>query len=189
MVAGQVSIHGEGAPQSALPLVRVLVVYEDTVTRDRAIAMSDRLMRQLWGDVDFEFAWWRFDYLEDPELARAAATEAAQTDVLVFSAHDHRELPPAIERWIESWLPEREHTDGVLGAVIGSDPAPGAMPVHVYLREVARRARMDFLPETFQALPADFDCSVEAMQKRATTKTSVLESILGKRWVPWTQEG
>lgn len=157
-----------------------VVIYEDTATRDRAIHLCDSLVRNFWSDLSIEFTWWKFDYLRDAEISRLAAEAAAPADLVLFSAHARKELPPSVESWIESWLRRREDRPAALVALIGlaTDQFKGLSPIHIYLRDVAERARMDYLPHVLQTFGERTDVSTEAIASRAGKVTALLDGIL-----------
>ena len=157
-----------------------LIAYEDSLTRDRAMRICDRLVEKFWKDVEFDYSWWRFDFLRDVEIVDAAAQSAARADLILVSAHAGRELPPAVQKWIETWLPLRKSGGGVLAAMIGTgqDQYRGLTPIHVYLRETAQRANMDFLSQMIDAPIGRLDGSIETITNRAEKVTSLLDNIL-----------
>ena len=123
----------------------VLIVYEDHATRDRAMSTRDSLVRKHWADFEFNFSWWKFAYLRDSAIAAAAASAAASANVVIFSAHVGKELPPVVKSWVEKWASKREGQKGALVALIGT-PEDVMTPTHYYLRNVAVRTKMDYLP-------------------------------------------
>jgi hypothetical protein len=157
-----------------------VVLYEDHATRDRAMDVCDRLVHKFWADVEFEFSWWRFDFLGDAALAGDAVRLAARSELILLAAHAGRELPPPVKSWIEGWLPIREPGFGVLVAMIGTeaDRLKGLSPIHVYLREAAQEANMDYLPQVIDGPPGKFDASIETISKRAEKVTTLLDNIL-----------
>ena len=163
-----------------------LVAYEDSITRNRAMRICDRLVQKFWKDFEFDFSWWRFDFLRDAELAQAAAAAAADSDLVVISAHGGRELPAPAQQWIESCLPRRGPGTCILVAMIGTadDQIRGLTPIHVYLREVAQRANMDYLPQVVDAPLNELNTSIETISKRAEKVTSLLDGILHRPTVP-----
>ena len=122
------------------------VVYEDTASRDRALRLCDDLVRNLWNDFDFDFSWWRFDYLEDPAIARLAAESALWSDITMFSSGSVSDLPVPVRKWVDDWSHRRLADAAVLVALVGAGANPGDTPVHFYLRQKAAQAHMDFLP-------------------------------------------
>ena len=91
-----------------------------------------------------------------------------------------------VKSWIESWLPIREPGFGVLVAMIGTDAdrLKGLSPIHVYLREAAQQANMDYLPQVIDAPLGKLDTSIETITKRAEKVTSLLDDILHRPPTP-----
>lgn len=163
-----------------------VVLYEDHATRDHAMEVCDRLVHKFWADVEFEFSWWRFDFLHDSALASDAVRLAARSELILLAAHAGRELPSPVKGWIESWLPIRKPGFGVLVAMIGTeaDRLKGLSPIHVYLREAAQRAYMDYLPQVIDGPLSKFDVSIETISKRAEKVTTLLDNILHRPPTP-----
>lgn len=97
------SLHGKDR-------CHVMVVYENSETRDRATAACDFLMQTFWADTEFEFYWWKLEYLNAPELGERAALNAADADILFFSFN---ESPPRQE-WLDRWLTHRGNRPGLM---------------------------------------------------------------------------
>ena len=147
----------------------VLIVYEDHATRDRAMSTCDSLVRKHWADFEFNFSWWKFAYLRDSAIAAAAAEAARNANVVIFSAHIGKELPPVVKSWVEKWASKREGQKGALVALIGA-PEDSMTPTHYYLRNVALRTKMDYLPPTVgvqssvqRGLDRSLDCVPKAI--------------------------
>jgi hypothetical protein len=92
----------------------VVVLYEDKPTRDRAMVLCNRLMKNFWSDVEFDFHWWRTDFLDDPRMAQIAAADATAADLFIFSSSPETGLSPMFLKWFEGWSREREMRDGLL---------------------------------------------------------------------------
>ena len=163
-----------------------LIAYEDSLTRNRAMQICDRLMEKFWMDMEFDLSWWRFDFLRDAGIVKAAANAAARSDLILVSAHAGRELPSHVQKWIETWVPRRELGNGVLVAMIGTseDQLRGLTPIHVYLREAAQRANLDYLPQVVDAPLNELNTSIETISKRAEKVTSLLDGILHRPTIP-----
>ena len=178
--------------KSSGPLVKkedsfsAVVLYEDHATRDRAMEVCDRLVHKFWADVEFEFNWWRFDFLNDSALASEAVQLAARSELILLAAHAGRELPPQVKSWINGWLPIREPGIGVLVAMVGTeaDQLKGLSPIHVYLRETAQQANMDYLPQVIDGPLGKFEASIETISKRAEKVTTLLDNILHRPPTP-----
>jgi len=161
-------------------LFSAVVLYEDHATRGRAMDICDRLVHKFWADVEFDISWLRFDFLNDSTLAGDAVRLAARSELILLAAHAGRELPTAVRSWIESWLPVREPGFGVLVAMVGTeaDRFRGMSPIHVYLREAAQRASMDYLPQVIDGPLGTLETSIETITNRAEKVTSLLDGIL-----------
>jgi hypothetical protein len=167
-------------------LFSAIVLYEDIVSRERAMELCDRLVHKFWAEVEFEFSWWRFDFLHDSALAGDAVRLAARSELILLAAHAGRELPPPVRSWMEGWLPIREPGFGALVAMIGTDADQlrGLSPIHVYLREAAQRANMDYLPQVIDAPLSTLDTSIDTIANRAEKVTSLLDDILHRPPTP-----
>ena len=182
MGAVKVNRSAEKILLQAAETFSVAVTYADAFTRERAIRICDHMVVELGKDLNFTFSWWKFDYLCDPKLSRMAAQAAAQADMIIFSAHADDELSAAVRSWIESWVPKKEKQPSALVALIGTieDPQKGLTPAHFYLRNVAQRAKMDYLPQAMVPL-SDAQCgSVDSVLRRAEATTPFLREILDR---------
>jgi len=157
----------------------VVVVYEDTVARDRAMELCDNLVREFWSNIEFNFNWWRFSYLQERLLAEEATAHALTARVIIFAAPPQEDLPKAVQDWVESWVDKRAEREGaVIGlAATGGAFAPGSAQ-DLYVRSVARRAGLDYLTEALPVLPGALPNSLDTYSQRAAQKTSVLDEIL-----------
>jgi hypothetical protein len=160
----------------------VTVLYEDTVARERALSLCHHLVRGFWAEIDFAFSWWRFRFLQDPDIAQAAAEAAAAADVLLVSAVRQDDPPDEVRQWVELWIPRRS-AEGVLFALLGDDASTEvtASPLRTYLQTVARRAGMDCLPRVGDEPWLSAPESVRRIENRALQGSRVLDDIL-RHW-------
>ena len=160
----------------------VVVVYEDTLTRDRAMSVCDELVQQFWAEVEFEFSWWRETYLADSNIASEAACVATNADLIIFSTHAEGELSATTAAWIETWLDKRGTREGALIGLIGTpeDPSAGTALKHDYLRRVAQRGGLDYLSSILPITQRELGDSIESIHHRAEQTTSVLDQILNQ---------
>lgn len=154
----------------------VVVVYDDVITRQRAMTACDFLMQQLWSEVEFDFHWWRTDFLEHPVMAHAAAGQARAADFLIFCSSTENEFSPALKTWFESWSADRQGRDGVLLNLTTTSPRS----VEEFLRGVADRAMLDYFATTRQTLTGNLPASFEEAEQRACQISSVLDEILNQ---------
>jgi len=163
----------------------VTLLYEDTDVRQRAMRMCDHLMRQFWSDIEFDFNWWRFTFLEDPILARQAGRHLTDADVVIFAARRENELPPTLRNWLEGHLETRGVREGAFIALFGEEDGPPRADSRkdLYLRALAQRNGMDYLTEPPAALPGRLPDSLDTFSQRAQQHSSVMDGIL-QREVP-----
>jgi hypothetical protein len=165
---------------------RGIVVYEDQQTRDRALRLCDELVRKFRHDLGMDFSWWRFDYLRDSDLAKLAADAAVNADIVVFSVRGANELPPPVRLWIDSWVDRQMSRPNALVALIGvaDQPSIGLTPIHIYLREIARQAGMEYLSHLSDASTFRLDTSRHGIAGRAGEVTTLLDKMLHRASIP-----
>jgi hypothetical protein len=159
----------------------VTVVYEDTGARERALRLCHHLVQGFKSEIDFVFNWWRFRYLEDPDIAQAAAQAAAQADIILFSTTNRDDPPEEVRNWTELWVPLRNPGEGVLLVLTEDTESDGlsASPLFRFLRNLARRAAMDCLPRAADepwSMPSGG--GMRDIQNRAAQGTRILDDIL-----------
>jgi len=127
------------------------VAYEGVPSRDCAIQLCDRVFHNFCGEVDFQADWWGFKYLGTQELGEQAAREAADSDLLIVSAEGRGDFALDMKYWFERWLwklAKREPREAALVSLVlplASAAEHGGAKEH-YLRALARRANLDYLP-------------------------------------------
>src|SRR2546423_15552467 len=80
-LASRMKSVGEQRQLKGTETFSIVVVYEDTSTRNHAIRICDHLETKLGSETSFNFSWWKFDYLGDPFLSAEATAAAAQSDM------------------------------------------------------------------------------------------------------------
>src|SRR4051794_7290746 len=160
---------------------RAVIAHEnDPSSGELANQLCRAMEREFGGDLGFEFGWWTFDRLADSKELHAAAEDAAEADLILFSVHAGNELPRPVQEWIEAGLARRRKTGGAVAILIGPAQAPRAAnwPIDCYLRYLAERAAMDFWVstpfETSEPMPDSLNTFIE----RAHEVSAVLEKIL-----------
>lgn len=158
----------------------VVVVYQDSATRQRAMDACDFLMHKFWSEVEFDFHWWRADFLEQEALAQTAAEQAANADFLIVCSSPTHPLSPALKRWFESWIEIRHGRDGALLDLTESGLTEAGAPQTTgnFLRGIARRAMLDYFTTAQHTLMGTLPASYEEVDERASQRSSVLDEIL-----------
>jgi len=138
-------VEGEEKSKYAL---NVVGVYQDTRTHSWAAPMC-HLVTQLAKDELVQNRWFHVGSLTDAGIFHDAVHAALEADVIVITLYAAEELPLNLYVWIDAWLPRRRSRLGALTALIGVTEPPNAQPAHTldYLRDVARRAQLDFIPQ------------------------------------------
>ena len=130
----------------------LVVTYEDTDTRTRALHLYDHLAQQLLDDYDFQCSWWKFDHLVNPVLQQEAADAAMDANMVILSIRAHRELPAVHKAWLDDWIVRRHHRKAALVVMIAdtSQPERDAAQSLAYLKNAARIGHMDFFLHGFE---------------------------------------
>lgn len=135
------------APSETEQALNVVFIYQDTLTRQWAAELWDRVGK-LIDNGGICSKSWNLSDLEGAFVFAEAVRAAAEADVLVISVCDAGDLPRLLQAWIDGWMPRRAGRAGTLVALIGVPTRPDALSgrAHEYLETVARRAGLDFLP-------------------------------------------
>jgi hypothetical protein len=137
--------------------VKVLLMYEDLATGNKAMRVLDSLRHHCDRDVSFHSDMWKFDTLRSAAICRLAAQDAAGADVVVISAHGSEELPDELKAWFRQWTQHRAVHPTALVALLDHsaeflrelDPARG------YLEKVAHHAGLEFIPMVIEGEEID----------------------------------
>ena len=131
---------------------RVLIVYEDYPSGQRAMETYQRLLSEFGRDFDFRISIWSFGVLQCARLNEHAIHDAVGADAIILSGPLHRGLPVEIKRWIEGWALQKIGKEAVLIALLGAKSGQDEMmSTGSYLKEIAAKAEMDFLIEELQS--------------------------------------
>ena len=161
-------------------LFKVLIIYEEVTTGQRAMRMIGDVLRGSGAHTDFEPSLWKLDLLLVPKFRELAAREAAAADMVVISAHDRETLPVAVQTCVEAW-PSRVPTHrGALVALIElTETQTEARPeTALFLRKLAEQAGMDFFVQWFRPPARTTELTVAQIAQRAGVVSSVLDEIL-----------
>jgi hypothetical protein len=161
----------------------LVVAYEDTSTRNRALLLYDHLSAQLADDYDFQCTWWKFDHLCSHTLREQAADAAAAANMVMISLRSGHILPPLARIWIETWLSQKEIRKSALVGLVEErqDSDPATSPVARYLERIARKAKMDFFIHGFATANEPEECSLDTITERARKVTPLMQGILDYR--------
>ena len=153
--------------------LRICVVFDEEVSARNA----EFLIANVAFDYECETQSLRFDQLEAPKSAVAAARRVAGTDILVLAARGDRELPSHIRLWLGLCLGLRdEGQEGALVALVTE--VEGAADLHSsivdYLETIAIIGGVAFFA---RKQPSPLTLKVGGKDRE--TKTERLKSKLG----------
>jgi hypothetical protein len=135
-------------------------VYQDIVTRDWAL-QTCRQATQLAGEERVQNMLYYAHSLRDPGVLLEAVRAALLADVILVSVHAADELQLELHVWIDAWLPRRLSRAGALTALIGVAEPSNSQSVRTleYLKAVACKAQLDFIPQERRRTMASFQTS------------------------------
>lgn len=176
----------DGAGPETKAMWSVVVVYDDTATRESAVTFCDQLVGRFWAKCEFEVSWWESALLEKPTAAGEATERAARADLVIFSSTPQGDFPLPVKAWVESWLQQRGDREGTLvGLMAPSEEYPGGEgQKHYYLRNAAHRGALDYLTHIPQDISRPIPDSLDSYTARADQVTSLLDDILRQQTVP-----
>jgi hypothetical protein len=161
----------------------VVVVYETPAIREHAVRFCERLEHERDSAASAEMNWWSFRFLGHSATGSHAAQKASRADVVIFAMDAAGDLPDEIKSWIELWLNKRGEREGALVGLLAREDRSNDVPPfrEIYLRNIARRAGMDFLSHAAPTVAKAIPDSLDSYSERAGQMTSVLDSILRMR--------
>jgi len=160
-------------------LCDLVVVYEDTTTRHRALQLCGHLAQQLQDDCDFQCSWWNLDQFDNPGLCQQAADATAKADMVMVSLRDDERLTAALDRWLKGWLSRRGDRQSALVVLLEEEGQPGDRThlLQSQLQQAARQARMDFFVHAYESPEPRPPYSAESLANRAQTVTPMQKQL------------
>jgi hypothetical protein len=140
------------SPSYALNLT---MVYDQAISQFCASHLCDRVTR-IAGPEALSVAGWRIDELDRPEVLPQALQATLKADVILVSLAAGTTVPVPLCVWIDVWLPRRGRRPGTLVALIGPSDSTDSppCPAELYLRAVAARGGLDYVPMALSPCPA-----------------------------------
>jgi hypothetical protein len=163
----------------------LVIAYEDTTTRNRALTLYDHLAQELIDDCDFQCSWWKFEHFLSPSFRDHASDLAAQANMVVLSLRSATRLPDSVQGWVESWLSKKGRQKSALVTLVAGAPVDPreVCPIQAYLEKVAHAANMDFFSHIFDQ-PSDQTAHFRAkLESQANFVTPLMEEILEEKFV------
>lgn len=151
-----ISLSREGVTSSTEPWMslNVAVMYQDAITRGWALQLDGRTTEWL-GSGAMHSTWWKMDFLDHSKIFEESVKAVLVADLLIVAVHASEVIPPSLERWFGAWLPQRTQGDGALVAMVGTTGKSGPALAFTleYLRRVANRGGLDFIPQEKRVMP------------------------------------
>jgi hypothetical protein len=156
----------------------VLVLYEDLATRQRGLAACDYLIKNFWAEVEFEFHWWRTDFLADALLAAVAAEKASEANLIFLCSAGTKQPSATLIAWFDSWIENRLAGEGMLVNLITSETSAHHRQVgELFLREISRRADLDYLGTFPQTSTGTFPASAMDAEHQASQMSTEIKEL------------
>lgn len=127
--------------------IRLLVCYDNAEGRLRAARALRRLGQKVGAWLDLRAGWSSLEFLTHPDGIRGLTDQLTRADILLISVSAALGLPLAVRAWLETALqPGGERRTALLALLErGRSSHSRCSATHWFLREVARRAGIDFL--------------------------------------------
>jgi hypothetical protein len=122
-----------------------VAAFEDALTEARVNEFCQTLGRQLGEKCEVTQQMWLFNELRVPQLRNIAAGEAARADLIIISAHHAQSFPGEVKGWVDSWLGHKGSRPVALLALFDPVYQGDSTALQSYLKEVAKRGKMEFL--------------------------------------------
>lgn len=125
---------------------KVVVFCEDTQARAGAMHVCERLVDRFAEELDFEFGWWKFSRLAEPNIAQRASVAASAADIVIFCVR-RTDLSREASEWLDAWMNSGVKRNGALTLVYaGQDTqAPPLDNILSRFEHTAQRMGMDFI--------------------------------------------
>ena len=157
----------------------VLVLYEDTATRQRGLVACDYLVNKFWTDIEFKFHWWRIDFLGDSSFAATAADIGSRANLIFLCSRMASEPSSTLKRWFDTWIGRRLEREGLLvNLTTGGIPTRLPHERELFLREISRRAALDYLGTFPQTSTGTLPSSTADAEERANQMSALLDTLL-----------
>jgi len=126
--------------------LNVIIVYGAREAARYALGLVERLASRFEDELEIQHELWPFDHFD---VVRQDDT-TQEADLIIVCANPHRDLPPPVKDWLETWASEYAPGSAALIALMSEEPAPNApFPLTSdYLEAAAKRAGQDFFLAT-----------------------------------------
>lgn len=164
----------------------VVILHETEEALAHAKSLCERIMAEMWTDLDIDVQQWAIAQLSEQTHASEAASKAAQANVVVVAAAGEGEFPMGFMEWTERLVELRHHHEGALVGLFapGTGTEGSASSRVVQLHRVALRAGMDYLNHFPKSPSRTIPDLLEWCASRAEKLTGTLDEIIRTRPSP-----
>jgi hypothetical protein len=157
----------------------ILVAFDDSDARRRAMRVCDDMVARFWPEMEFQVHWCSFDQLANEAAATEATRRAATASMVIVASNAANHLPELVHAWTEEWSARRQGREGALIALVDGPPESSVyQATHHHLRNVAHRAGMDYLTDEPSTAPATLPDGPNGITARANELGSMLDGML-----------
>lgn len=107
----------------AEPPLKVIIIYNDAAAGHRAMGVLRKLAANSTEHIKVAPVLYRFELLDDPHWREAAASDAAESDMIILSTSAADELPESINEWVKVFLARRSGASTAMLTLYGSQDA------------------------------------------------------------------
>ena len=130
-----------------MSVLQTVLIYQDLDAGLLAKRFCNRLEKDLDVKCQLNDRVWRFDVLAIPEVRNAAASAAANANLVIFSKSDCTELSEKVKEWLDMWMWLIDQGNPALIALFGA-PRSESAPVCMQLQGATRSNGVDFFSST-----------------------------------------
>jgi hypothetical protein len=160
--------------------LNVMLIYEDFTTGLRARQAFEQIGCELDLDADFSVDLWKFDLLRQPALLERAATVAAESDIVILSAHGRDELPGTADIWLEQWFDRRSGEPCALVVLLDKLAEDTLTPNQPFwaLRTAALAAGVDVFFHASEALQTERPSALDEIRPQPESREGFSDEII-----------
>src|SRR5437868_4442148 len=163
----------------------VLLVYQDPLTRARALWLYEQLRIKRLAQYNLRCSRWGCDQLLQPDQSGQATEDALGADMIILSLHGQSSVPAGLQGWINGWLHLKNGRDCALVTLFDRDREERRMrPTALrFFRKLARCTHMSFFfrfyPTSVDVHPANAPSHTppERRQCRATARSHAKSGV------------
>ena len=135
--------------------VATLAAFEDASTETRVNEFCRTLGRQLGNKCEVTQQMWLFNEMRVAQLRGIAAGEASRADLVIVSVHHAQSFPGEVLEWFGLWVAQKGSRPAALVALFDPAYVGDSTALQSYLKEAARKGKMEFLVRAEEASDED----------------------------------